>query len=75
MDALFLSCKSSVSGSIPSLCLTDDARHGPYLFSLRVSMMAATLPADLLIKHSAGWRWPFGPRASLKQDVHQSLHL
>ena len=32
MDALFLSCKLFVSGSIPSLSLTDDARRHPYPF-------------------------------------------
>ena len=42
MDALFLSCKSSVSGLIPSLSLTDDAWRDHYPFLLRVSMMAAT---------------------------------
>ena len=45
MDALFLSCKSSVSGSILSLSLTDDARCDP--FSSRVSMLAATPVSEL----------------------------
>ena len=40
MDALSL--KSSVSGSIPSLSLTDNAQCEPYPLSLQVSMMAAT---------------------------------
>ena len=30
MDALFFSSKSSVSGLIPSLSLTDEARRDPY---------------------------------------------
>ena len=43
IDALFLSRKSSVSGTIPSFSLTDDARHEPYPFSLQVSIMAVIL--------------------------------
>ena len=42
MDALFPSCKSSVSGSILNLSLTDDARLDPYHFSSQFNMMAAT---------------------------------
>ena len=42
MDALFLSRKSSVSGSIPSLSLIDDVRCDPHPFSSPVNMMAAT---------------------------------
>ena len=40
MDAL--SRKSSVSGLIPSLSLTDNAQYNPYSFMAWVSMMAAT---------------------------------
>ena len=36
-----LSPVSHVSGSIPSLSLTDNARQDPYPFSSQVSMMAA----------------------------------
>ena len=77
MDALFLSCESSVYGSIPSHSLTDDAQHDPYSFSSLVSMMAATFPPspDLLIAHNAEQGWPFGLRAPSKRDVHHSLHL
>ena len=74
MDALF-SCESSVSGSILSLSLTNDAWHDPYPFSSRVSMTAGTLPTDLLIPHNAGQGWPFGPCAPLKENVHHKLHL
>ena len=42
MDALTLSWKSSVPGSVPSLPLTDDTQHYPYSFLSQVSMMAAT---------------------------------
>ena len=46
MDALFLSHMLSVSGSILSLSLTDDAQHDPYLISSQVTMMAATNPTN-----------------------------
>ena len=53
MDTLFLFCKSSVSSSILRLSLTNSAWNDPYLFSSQVSMMAATLPLNLLITHNA----------------------
>ena len=43
MHTLFLSCKSSVSGSIPGLSLTNDTWCDPYSFPSWVNMMAATL--------------------------------
>ena len=44
IDAFFLFHKSSVSGSILSLSLTDDTWHNPYPFSAQVSMMVTTAP-------------------------------
>ena len=75
MDIPFLSCKSSVSGSVLSLSLTDDTQRDLYSFSSWASMMAATLLPNLLITHNAGQGWPFGLRSPLKQDVHHSLCL
>ena len=75
MYALFLSRKLSVSGSIPSLPLKDNARRDPYLFLSWVSMMTATLPLDLLITYNAGLGGLFGLRAPSKQDMQHSLHL
>ena len=46
MDTLFLSRKSSVPGSIPCLCVADDARHDPYPFSSWFSMMAAAMSTN-----------------------------